>query len=186
MIDINLMGPIHVIEAFVPPMVAARPRRPPGQRVLGGRAGRAAVARRLQREQVRAARTVRGAAVRPGAPPHRGVRRGARCGENPTGADGSDRRRGPRGSEREQVGRPVRRPCGLAGDMSPTEILRGVVKQPVPDLHLTGHPRAVHVQARDVVALQRGDAPGQRGVHPGAAPGEADRASVYPIPTAAS
>ena len=98
MIDINLMGPIHVIEAFVPPMIAARPRRPSGQRVLGRRPGRTAVARRLQRQQVRAARTVRGAALRPGPATHRCVGGGARRGENPTGADGSDRRRRPRAS----------------------------------------------------------------------------------------
>jgi NAD(P)-dependent dehydrogenase (short-subunit alcohol dehydrogenase family) len=41
MIDINLMGPIHVIETFVPP------GRSPGQRVLGRRAGRTAMACRL-------------------------------------------------------------------------------------------------------------------------------------------
>ncbi len=34
MIDVNLMGPIHVIECFVPPMIAARPRRPPRERVV--------------------------------------------------------------------------------------------------------------------------------------------------------
>ena len=92
MIDINLMGPIHVIETFVPPMVAAGQRRAPGQRVVGRRPGRAALAQRLQRKQIRAARAERGAAVRPGPSPHRRVGRGAGRGENPSGADGSDRR----------------------------------------------------------------------------------------------
>ena len=37
LIDINLMGPIHVIESFVPPMIERAARRPSGQRVLGRR-----------------------------------------------------------------------------------------------------------------------------------------------------
>ena len=59
-----------------------RPGRSAGQRVLGRRSGRPAVARRLQRQQVRAAGTVGGAALRPGPARHRrlggGAGRGAR------------------------------------------------------------------------------------------------------------
>ena len=58
MISINLMGPIHVIETFVPANGSRRPGRASGQRVLGRRTGGAAVARRLQRQQVRPARRV--------------------------------------------------------------------------------------------------------------------------------
>ena len=126
MIDINLMGPIHVIETFVPPMVAAGTRRAPGQRVVGRGPGGAAVARRLQRKQVRPARTVRGAALRPGPAPHRGVGCGARRGENASGADGSDRGRGPRGSARAASGRTGSRTRGLARSTSPTRSCAGV------------------------------------------------------------
>ena len=66
-----------------------------GECVLGGRNRGVAVARRVQRKQVRAARAVGGAAIRSGPPPHRGVGGGSGRGENPPGADGSDRRRGP-------------------------------------------------------------------------------------------
>ena len=120
MIDINLMGPIHVIEAFVPPMIEARRG---GHLVnvssAAGLVG-AAVARCLQREQVRVARTFRGAAIRPGAPPHRGVRRGPWGGENPTGADGSDRRRGPRGSQSCRCGPTVSPVTRFRRNTSPT------------------------------------------------------------------
>src|SRR3712207_8925680 len=43
--------------------------------------------------------------LRPGAPPYRRLRRGARCGENASGADGSDRRRGPGGPAGQEIGR---------------------------------------------------------------------------------
>ena len=95
MIDINLMGPIHVIETFVPPMVAAGQG---GHLVnVSSAAGLVALPwhARLQRKQIRAARAERGVAVRPGPSPHRRVGRGAGRGENPSGADGSDRGRGP-------------------------------------------------------------------------------------------
>ena len=88
MIDINLMGPIHVIETFVPPMVAAGRGGHLVNVVVGRRPGRAALAQRLQRKQIRAARAERGVAVRPGPSPHRRVGRGAGRGENPSGADG--------------------------------------------------------------------------------------------------
>ena len=52
MIDVNLMGPVHVIETFLLPMMAAG-RGGRLVNVLGGGTGRAAVARRLQRQQVR-------------------------------------------------------------------------------------------------------------------------------------
>ena len=58
------------------------------------------------------------------------------------------------------------------------KILRGVRQQPVPHLHLARHPRAVHVQARRVVAVQRRDAAGQRRVHPRAAARLSDRDPV--------
>ncbi len=95
MIDINLMGPDPRHRGVRAADDRGAPRRPSGQRVLGRRPGGTAVACRLQRKQVRPARALRGAAIRPGAPPHRGVRCGARCGENPAGGDGSHRRRRP-------------------------------------------------------------------------------------------
>lgn len=103
------------------------PRRAPGQRVLGGRAGRVAVARRLQRQQVRPAWPFRGVAIRPRAPPHRRIRGGARRGENPSGAFGSDCRRGSRSSRREEVDRPVRRHA-VSPEHVADRILRGVVR----------------------------------------------------------
>ena len=75
MVAINLMGPIHVIESFLPPMVAADRG---GHLVnVSSAAGsdRAALACRLQRKQIRPARTVRGAALRPRRHRHRGVGR---------------------------------------------------------------------------------------------------------------
>ena len=98
MIDVNLMGPIHVIETFVPPMVAAG---------RGGHLVNVSSAAGLVALPWHAAYSAskyglrglsRGAAVRPGPAPHRGVGGGARRGENASGADRPDRRRGPRAS----------------------------------------------------------------------------------------
>ena len=89
MVDINLMGPIHVIESFVPPMVAARKG---GHLVnVSSAAGLVALpwhaAYSASKYGLRGA--FRGAAVRPGTTPHRRVRRGARRGEDASGADGA-------------------------------------------------------------------------------------------------
>ena len=88
-------GPIHVIESFVPPMVAAGTGGHLVNVSSAAGLGRIAVACRLQREQVRAAWPFRGAAVRPGTTSHRRVRRGARRGEDASGADGAHRGRRP-------------------------------------------------------------------------------------------
>ena len=135
MIAINLMGPIHVIETFLPPMVAARTRRPSGQRVIGRRAGRVALAWRLQRKQVRAARTVRGAALRPGPSPDRGVGGGARRGRPPlvntveiAGVDRDDPRV-------QRLGGPLQRPRGVTGEGRRQDPRRRS-QESVPDLHL--------------------------------------------------
>ena len=95
MININLMGPIHVIETFVPPMVAAG---------RGGHLVNVSSAAGLVALPWHAAYSAskyglrglsRGVAVRPGPAPHRRIGGGARCGENPTGADRPDRGRRP-------------------------------------------------------------------------------------------
>ena len=79
MVAINLMGPIHVIETFVPPMVAAG---------RGGHLVNVSSAAGLVALPWHAAYSaskfglrglVRGAALRPGPAPHRGVGRGARA-----------------------------------------------------------------------------------------------------------
>ena len=120
MIDINLMGPIHVIETFVPPMVAAG---------RGGHLVNVSSAAGLVALPWHAAYSAskyglrglsRGAAVRPGPAPHRRVGGGAGRGEDPSGADGSDRGRGPRRPAGASVDGPVRRARGVAGEWPPT------------------------------------------------------------------
>ena len=83
MVDINLMGPIHVIETFIPPMVAAG---------RGGHLVNVSSAAGLVALPWHAAYSAskyglrglsRGVALRPGPAPYRRVGGGARCGENP-------------------------------------------------------------------------------------------------------
>ena len=71
LVDVNLMGPIHVIEELVPPMIEAR---------RGGHLVNVSSAAGIigmpwhaaySAIEVRAARRLRGAAVRPAPPPHR-------------------------------------------------------------------------------------------------------------------
>ena len=178
---INLMGPIHVIETFVPPMVAGAPRRAPGQRVVGGRPGRAAVARGLQRQQVRPARAVSEvlrfdlarhrigvSVVVPGAvktPLVQTVRDRRRRPRAPAGAAS-----GSTGS----AGTPSRRSTSPTGSCAAWQRNRYLIYTS-PDI------RALYVFKRaGVVALQRRDATGERHLHPGAAAGR--RGSALPIP----
>ena len=98
MISINLMGPIHVIETFLPPMVAAGRG---GHLVnVSSAAGLVALpwhsAYSASKFGLRG--IVRGAAVRPRASPDRGVGGGARRGQHAAGAHRRDRRRRPRRS----------------------------------------------------------------------------------------
>ena len=167
MIDINLMGPIHVIETFVPPMLAARKGRHLVN-VLGRRPGGAAVARGLQRKQVRSSRTFGGARfdlaryrigvsmVVPGA-------------VTSPGADGSDRRRGPRGSERERwTARFGSR--AVSPQYAADRILRGLRRNRFL-IYTSPESGAVRVKRVAVVAVQRRDAAGQRVVPSCAAAG---------------
>ncbi len=165
MIDINLMGPIHVIEAFVPPMVEARrgghlvnvssaaglvalPWHAAYSASKYGLRGLSEVLRfDLARHRIGVSVVVPGAVKTPLVQTVQiaGVDR-----EHPSVQKWTDRFAGPR---------------GLAGTRRRPNPARRR-QEPVPHLHLARHPRAVHVQARDVVALQRRDAAGQRGVHP--------------------
>ena len=72
MVDVNLMGPIHVMETFVPPMIRAGKGGHLVNVSSGCRTFGPAVARRLQCEQVRPSRRVRGAAIRSEAARNRG------------------------------------------------------------------------------------------------------------------
>ena len=72
MVDVNLMGPIHVMETFVPPMIRAGKGGHLVNVSFGCRTFGPAVARRLQCEQVRPSRRVRGAAIRSEAARNRG------------------------------------------------------------------------------------------------------------------
>ena len=163
MISINLMGPIHVIESFLPPMVAARRG---GQLVnvssaagLIGLPWHAAYSAskfglRGLSEVLRfdlARHRIGVSVVVPGA-----VR-------DPAGQHRRDRRRRPRRSAGESLGGSLQRPRGVTGTGRGQDPGRGRQKS-VPDLHLGGHPSAVCVQASRVVALQRGHAASQRAV----------------------
>ena len=70
-VEVNLMGPIHVIEELVPPMVEAGRGGHLVNVVVGGRDHRDAVARGVQRQQVRPPRGLRGAPLRPRPARHR-------------------------------------------------------------------------------------------------------------------
>ena len=168
MIDINLMGPIHVIEAFVPPMVEARrgghlvnvssaaglvalPWHAAYSASKYGLRGLSEVLRfDLARQRIGVSVVVPGAVKTPLVQTVQiaGVDR-----ENPEVQKWTDRFAGPRG-----IARTRRRPDPARRR-----------QEQISHLHLTGHPRALHVQARGVVALQRRDAAGQRRVQPRAA-----------------
>ena len=168
MIDINLMGPIHVIEAFVPPMVEARrgghlvnvssaaglvalPWHAAYSASKYGLRGLSEVLRfDLARQRIGVSVVVPGAVKTPLVQTVQiaGVDR-----ENPEVQKWTDRFARTRG-----IARTRRRPDPARRR-----------QEPIPHLHLTGHPRALHVQARGVVALQRRDAAGQRRVQPRAA-----------------
>ena len=72
-----------------------RPRRAAGQRLLGGRDHRDALARGLQRLEVRRARCLGGAALRPATAPDRGQPGLPRRGRHRAGRDDPDRRHRP-------------------------------------------------------------------------------------------
>ncbi len=168
MVDINLMGPIHVIETFLPPMVEARrgghlvnvssaaglvalPWHAAYSASKYGLRGLSEVLRfDLARHRIGVSVVVPGAVKTP-------LVQTVQI----AGVDRDD-------PEREEVDGPVRRPRGVARTRRRPDPARRAEK-PIPHLHLAGHPRAVHVQARGVVALQCRDAAGQRGVHPRAA-----------------
>ena len=96
-VDINLMGPIHVIECFVPEMIRAGRGGQIVERLVGGRPARPPVARALQRREVRPARRLRGAALRPAAAQHRRLARLPRRRRHADRAVGRHRGRRPPG-----------------------------------------------------------------------------------------
>ena len=182
MVAINLMGPIHVIETFVPPMVAAGrgghlvnvssaaglvalPWHAAYSASKYGLRGLSEVLRfDLARHRIGVSVVVPGAVKTPLV--------------NTVEIAGVDR-------EDPKVSRWVDRFSGHA--VSPEaggreDPGRGRQEQ-VPDLHVGRHPGAVRVQAAGVVALQRGDAPGERVLHASASarPG-ATRASIQSHP----
>ena len=180
MISINLMGPIHVIEAFLPPMVAARRG---GQLVnVSSAAGLVALpwhaaysaskfGLRGLSEVLRfdlASHRIGVSVVVPGAVKTPLV--------NTVEIAGVDR-------EDPKVSRWVDRFSGhaVSPERAAEKILAGVAKNRYliytsPDIR-----RPVRVQAAGVVALQRGNAPGQRVLHASASarPG-ATRAPIAP------
>ena len=92
-VDVNLMGPIHVIETLRAADDRGRARRPPRQRLLGGGLFGLPWHAAYSASEVRPARRLRGAALRPAPARHRrqpGLpgRRG-----HAAGRDGRDRRR---------------------------------------------------------------------------------------------
>ncbi len=164
MIAINLMGPIHVIETFLPPMVAAGrgghlvnvssaaglvalPWHAAYSASKFGLRGLSEVLRfDLARHGIGVSLVVPGAVNTPLV--------------HTVQIAGVDR-------EDPKAARLVglfTGTCGVSGE-SCRQDPGGRRQEPVPDLHVQRHPRALHVQAHDVVALQRGDAPGERRVH---------------------
>ena len=161
-IDVNLMGPIHVIECFLPPMIAAAAAgiwstspRPRGCSACPGT--------RLQRQQVRAARRLRGAALRP-APARIGV--SLVC---PGAVDtrwSSTRRHRGRRREHPTMRKRARFPArAVTPERGAERIIRGDRAQPLPGLHLARHPGRALVPAPFRAALHARDAPRQRPVH---------------------
>ena len=179
MIDVNLMGPIHVIETFVPPMIAAGRG---GQLVnVSSAAGLVALpwhaaysaskyGLRGLSEVLRfdlARHGIGVSVVVPGAvqtPLVRSV--------EIAGVDRDHPKVRP-------VGGPVRRARRHTRTRGRGDPGRDR-QEPVPDLHLAGHPRALRVQADGVVALQCRHAPGQRVSSP--AHCDRGRSSRTPVP----
>ena len=145
-----------------------RTRRPAGQRLVGGRHHRDAVARRLQRDQVRPARHLRGAALRPAPAPDRRDPGGSGWCRHRAGADHPDRRRRlerpqvPSGPEAVPVAR------GVAGEGGRGD-LEGRTPQQVLGLHLGRHPARAPAAALLPARLRARDAGLQLGRAPGAA-----------------
>ena len=165
MIAINLMGPIHVIETFVPPMMAAGrgghlvnvssaaglvalPWHAAYSASKYGLRGLSEVLRfDLARHRIGVSVVVPGAVKTPLVQT-----------VEIAGVDRED-------PQVQPLGRPLRRARRVAGNGGRQDPGRRR-EEPIPDLHVAGHPGAVRVQAAGVVALQRGDAPGERDLHP--------------------
>ena len=152
-IDVNLIGPIGVLECFVPPMIEAAPRRPHRQRLLGGGPLRPPLARALQRDQVRPARRLRGAALRPAPAPHRRQPRLPGRGQDAAGRHGRDRRRRPRRpGVRREIARFERH--AVSPEHVAEKILDGDREEPLPGLHLGRRPAPALGAIRNVEARQ--------------------------------
>ena len=168
MVDINLMGPIHVIETFVPPMVAAGrgghlvnvssaaglvalPWHAAYSASKYGLRGLSEVLRfDLARHRIGVSVVVPGAVKTPLVQTVQiaGVDR-----DDPRVQKWTDRFSG----------------HAVSPEHVADRILRRCAQEPFPDLHLARHPCAVPVQADGVVAVQHRDATGQRVLHPRAA-----------------
>lgn len=163
MVAINLMGPIHVIETLVPPMVAAG---------RGGHLVNVSSAAGLVGLPWHAAYSaskygLRGLSevLRFDLARHgRGVGRGAWRRQDPAGQYGRDRRSGSRRPEGQPLGRTVQWSRRDAGEGGRQNFGRGH-KEQIPGLYVGGHPGAVCVQAICVVAIHPGDATSQRVLH---------------------
>ena len=166
MIDVNLMGPIHVIETFVPPMMAAGRG---GQLVnVSSAAGLVALPWHAAYSASKFGLRGLSEVLRFDLDRHAsGCRwwcraRSRRRWSTPCEIAGVDR-------EHPTVQRLVRLFAGHA--VSPEKvaekILAGVAEEPLPDLHLAGHPGALRLQTPGVVALQRGDDAGSTCSSPG-------------------
>ena len=166
MVDVNLMGPIHVIRCFVPPMVAA------------GRAGRLVnvssaaglVALPWHAAYSASKYGLRGVsevlAIRSGTPPDRCLPGGAGRWTH-LGADRGHSRCRP---ERSAGCRWIARFSATPSRPSvPPRRSSPVSPRTSSHLHVTRHPCAVHVQTCCVVALQLRDDASERDLHASAA-----------------
>ena len=155
MIDVNLMGPIHVIETFLPPMMAAGrgghlvnvssaaglvalPWHAAYSASKFGLRGLSEVLRfDLARHGIGVSVVVPGAVNTPLV--------------HTVHIAGVDRDH----PKVQRLVQSVQRPCGDAGESRRQDPGRDR-QEPLPDLHLGRHPRALRLQAAGVVALQRG------------------------------
>ena len=172
MVSINLMGPIHVIESFVPQMVAARrgghvvnvSSATFGLVALPWHAAYSASKYGLRglSEVLRfdlAKHRIGVSVVAPGA-----VKTPLVNTVEIAGVDRND----------PHVARWVDRFGGhaVSPERAAEKILAGIREEQIPDLHLTGHPARLCVQALpEHGGLQSGDAAGQRDLHPCVVPG---------------
>ena len=156
MVEVDLMGPINVIETFVPQMISAGRGGHLVKRLIRGGSARPSLARRLQRCQVRDQRRLGSIALRPRAARHRRHAGLPRSRRHTARRDGEDRGHRSRPSPRPRMAAlppPSEERAGRRRDDH-----RGGRERPLPRDHLTRDQARLLAEMVVPAALSKGDA----------------------------